>query len=73
MTGTGAGHAGWNKWLTKVEVVENGSLEDRIGDGVVTNTGIESGPYARVIINGGIVVGGSLSCCKECLKVVREC
>ncbi len=52
-----AGHAGWNKWLTKVKVVENGSLEDRIGDGLVTNTGIEAGRYARDIINGGIVVG----------------
>ncbi len=35
----------------------NGCLEDRICHGVVTNTGIEAGPYARVIINGGIVVG----------------
>jgi hypothetical protein len=32
-------------------------LEDCIYHGVVTNTGIEAGPYARVIINGGIVVG----------------
>jgi hypothetical protein len=37
--------------------VENGSLEDCICHGVVTNTGIEAGSYARVIINGGIVVG----------------
>ena len=57
VTGTGAGHAGWNQWLTKVEAVENGSLEDRICHGVVTNTGIEAGSYTRVIINGCIVVG----------------
>jgi hypothetical protein len=44
-------------WLTKVEEVENGSLKYRICHGVVTNTGIKAGPYARVIINGGIVVG----------------
>jgi hypothetical protein len=37
--------------------VKNGSLEYRICHGVITNTGIKVGPYARVIINGGIVVG----------------
>ena len=37
--------------------MENGSLEYRIYHGVVTNTGIKAGPYARVVINRGIVVG----------------
>jgi hypothetical protein len=37
--------------------VENVFLEYRICHGVITNTGIKAGPYARVIINGGIVVG----------------
>ncbi len=37
--------------------MENSSLEYRICHGVITNTGIKAGPYARVIINRGIVVG----------------
>jgi hypothetical protein len=57
MIGTGAGHADWISWLTEVEAVENSSLEYRICHGVVTNTGIKAGPYTRVIINGGKVVG----------------
>jgi hypothetical protein len=32
-------------------------LEYRICHGVITNTGIKVGPYARVIINRDIVVG----------------
>ena len=57
MTGTGAGHADGNQWLTEVEAAENGSLEYRICHGIVTNTDIKAGPYARVIINGGKLVG----------------
>jgi len=37
--------------------VENGCLEDSICHGIKANTCIKAGPYARVIINGGIVVG----------------
>ncbi len=51
--------------------MENGSLEDRICHGVVTKTGIEAGPYARVIINGGIVVsklGGVIELLQGVLK-----
>jgi hypothetical protein len=56
--------------------VENGSLEYLICHGVITNTGIKAGPYTRVIINGGIVVGKLceiIELMQGVLKVVREC
>ena len=50
-------------------------MENGCGHGIITNTGIKAGPYARVIINGDIVVDklcGVIELLQVVLKVVRE-